>query len=64
MLSRQFPAKPPHANAQYCGQHQNDAAHRDGRNDAEHDKSTNRKHADNNDEYIGNRIAGGDMPVC
>ncbi len=64
MLFRHLAAEPPHANAEDRGQHQNDTGQRNGRNDAEHNKSADRKHAYDDDNDIGDRITGRDMPVC
>lgn len=60
----QLPAKPPHPNAQHDGQHQNNAAQCDERDDAQNDRRADHERADNNDEHVGERIACRKMPVC
>ena len=59
----QLAAKPPHPNTQHGGQHQNNAAECDERDDAQNDRCTDHERADNNDEHIGKRIACRKMSV-
>ena len=62
-LLRQLPAKPPHANTQYRRHHHYDSAQRYSGNNAEHNESTNREYTDDNDEQVGNRIAGRKLSI-
>ncbi len=63
MLFRHLSAQPPHADAEDRSQHQNDTAQRDGGDNAEHNESADREHAYDDDNYIGDRVSGGDLPV-
>lgn len=57
-LRPQLAVEPPHAQAEDRGEDGDDAAQHDESDEAEHDRHADSERADDDHEYVGNRIAG------